>query len=556
MSRRLSFKKDTSQMITSQSSSGSSSPTVAMAGCEEKSIVSCGHADTCETDEAPVGITALKNIRVGVRFDERTVDYGDPLVLRSNFRKCYSASGMIESATKTPGFSSEGSNHLINLDVNSHKDSNSEIVDSHTAYRKIIDQEISQLKLKLSETQALSDTLQHELNHKRTSCQLLQEQLDIVTQQKREKENEAVQLETVVHHLQENTRETGEIRAELQSTVVELDNDCHRLRHHYKRLGSENRKLKKNLEDTQQNLEGSSMQNQGLKSENEWLKKQLWSGNKDATEQLSSDSELDNSEHGVAITGIRQFLSPPKIKKRRRRRQAQGPLHIDGVPSLAEDPHVLEDIVVGYTSVNTDLQQGSTNESLKTSRSFHSSKPRPLFEDTFMKKLAMRHGVSNADDGSNSHSLRTDDTPSHPRDFRPANSTNAPNIHIKNRNALQRSSYEVLSSISQMNLNKTNASHSNTTCIMDGQEPPSTEQQESSQWNLWSIFGKGRNEQQTEEKTTEESESSHCSEDFVQFPKGSGTGSRPAPSIASNEKPAKSILFPRAMREHGFHNTS
>jgi len=186
MSRRLSFKKGKSQMITSQSSSGSSSPIVAMAGCEEKSIVSCGHVDdSCESDEAPVGITTLKNIRVGVRFDERTVDYGDPLDLRTNFRKCYSASGMIESATKTPGFSSEGSNHLINLDVNSHKDSNGEIVDSHTAYRKIIDQEISQLKLKLSETQALSDTLQHELNQKRTSCQLLQEQLDIVTQQKK-----------------------------------------------------------------------------------------------------------------------------------------------------------------------------------------------------------------------------------------------------------------------------------------------------------------------------------------------------------------------------------
>ena len=91
---------------------------------------------------------------------------------------------------------------------------------------------------------------------------------------------------------------------------------------------------------------------------------------------------------------------------------------------------------------------------------------------------------------------------------------------------------------------------------MDGKEPSSTEQQESSQWNLWSIFGKGKNEQQTEEKTTEESESSHCSEDFVQFSKGSGTGSRPAPSITSNEKPAKSILVPRAMREHGFHSTS
>lgn len=514
----------------------------------ENETIPVGGQDS-DGEEFSIGeVTPLKKVtHADQSMNEEGMDApNDPLALRSNLhRKCHSAYGKIESDPKTNFV--DGRNHFIRLDLETSAKANGEIIDSHTAYRKIIDQEISKLKLQLSETQALADTLQNDLNQKKLSCELLQEQLNLVTTQNKDKGVQVIQLETVVHHLQEDARENGEIRAELQANVTQLDSDCHRLRHQNKRLRNESKKLKKALEMVHQDLEGVAMEKQGLKSENEWLKKQLWAGNEDANEQLASDSELDNTEHEVAITGIRNFLSPPKPKSRRRRRNTQGPLHIDGIeeeaiPPLAEDA---EDLTSGYNSLLTDTKHSAT-EGSKPSLNVAPKKARPPLQSSFISDLAMRHGVSNTDDISQSHSHLTEETPSTTRDTKRDNAKKSMHLNQRGRAYQRHSPDEVLSMISQMNLQRGNTT-TNTKSI---EEKETSEEKESSQWNLWGMFnginGRVKSDQQTEEKTTESSESSHCSEDFVQFNKTHG-GSRPTPSVASNEKPTKTVLVPKRL---------
>ncbi len=512
-----------------------------MTSAEGQKVPDDGHDS--ESEEFSIG--AVTPLKQKIVYTDQILGDEDRniLNLRSNYRKCHSAYGKIESDQRANV--DEGCNHVIKLDLETSARANGEITDSHTAYRKIIDREISQLKLQLSETQALADTLQNDLNQKKLSCELLQEQLNLVTTQNKDKGVQVIQLETVVHHLQEDARENGEIRAELQVNVTQLDGECHRFRHQNKRLRNEARKLKKELEKAHNELEGVAMEKQGLKSENEWLKKQLWPGNEDAIEQLASDSELDNTEHEVAITGIRNFLSPPKPKSRRRRRNTQGPLHIDGIEEETRPGEDAEDVTSGYNSIPTDTKHSAT-ESSRPSHNVAPQKVRPPLHNSFISDLAMRHGVSQPDDVSHTHSHLTEDTPSNIRDTKRHGIKSSSHVNQRGRAYQRHSSEEVLSMISQMNLQRENAN----TGTKSNEDNPTTEEKESSHWNLWGMFNgtnsKGKNDHQTEEKTTELSESSHCSDDFVQFNKLHG-GSRPSPSVASNEKPTKTVLVPKRL---------
>jgi hypothetical protein len=418
-------------------------------------------------------------------------------------------------------------NYCIKSDLDHVNKRTPVIVDSHTSYRKIIDDEITMLKFKLAKSMELADSLDNELKKKKVSYDLLNEQHYLVTQQRLASTNKIKELETILIHLQDNVRESALERAEFVSKQVQLNESCLVYQHSSKICKSECKRLKKDLVNLHQDMEGKNMENQGLRSENDWLKNQLWPGKACGQD---SDSETDTNEKDASTT-IKQIFSPlehslPKYQRRRRKRvdskaaavvtnvtdiqyeEDQASLTTEGVDLVSLPLYTDgEDRTAGYTSL-TDFQLKSASESgIDITNVITKDKNR---QNSFIRKLALRHGVSasmNAEDGNSTQSYRsigdnsslleeTKATKKWARQQERANSESASFKSASLDNNCRQPSFK--SSLS--NLQETDPEHE------IGKE--------AAPWSLWGILTgvstKG------EAKTKELSDSSHSSVEFIQ----------------------------------------
>jgi len=474
------------------------------------------------------------------------------------------------------------------------------IVDSHTSYRKIIDDEITKLKFQLTKAQSIADSLEHELKKRNLSCMLLEEQLSLVKRQRLESTKQVHQLETVVGHLQNHARESALERANFDNQHVELKEECLIYQHASKKYKSECRKLRKEVDNVRQDLEGRCMENQGLKSENDWLKNQLWPGKAGGGEETDSDLEAEERDrnrnlknlnmhvHGGGgganhFIGIKQFLSPlspPTYRRRRKRPVASSaqPAYQQSLSPKQEHeqeqeqeqttegeetegatiPMPLmddnEDQTAGYTSL-TDFQLKSASESgIDIAHINTRNKPVPR-STSFISKLALRHGISsNPDDSSKSA-----------QSYRSTNVDNVDNLRAENRAARKSArklyhSHESSSSFKSVALDPPRRpSFKSTLSKLSLRETDREEDEDANAnavpWSIWGIFtGTGASSKPSvdrTDKTKELSDCSHSSEEFIQNTNrtpvhtgmhiGTGTGTK------IETKPSSSVLMPKRL---------
>lgn len=206
--------------------------------------------------------------------------------------------------------------HFITSNLDSEVNSN--IEDSHTSYRKLIETEITELKIRLAEAQEKADTLQNNFNRISIEKGVLQASLDGLAEKYDNTRRHCDELGAVVAHFKENAKESSTMKRLLEERVERSNKDYQVLQRKNKQLRHENRKLLKQLKLAGSDLEGQGMENQGLKSENDWLKKQLQDklgnifshGSKDVSDlEESSDDE-------EPITDIRELISYTSASRR------------------------------------------------------------------------------------------------------------------------------------------------------------------------------------------------------------------------------------------------
>lgn len=479
------------------------------------------------------------------------------------------------SSSSNPGSSIAVPNYCIHSDLDDSSPSPLPvIVDSHTSYRKIIDDEITKLKFQLTKAQSVADSLEHELKKRNLSYMLLEEQFLLVKRQRLESTKQLHQLETVVSHLQDHARESALARANLTNQHVELNEECLSYQHASKKYKGECRKLRKEVDSVRQDLEGRCMENQGLKSEIDWLKKQLWPG-KVGGEETDSDFEakkrdlngnLNGNSHGaINITGIKQFLSPlspPSYQRRRRRRkrsvatasakpayqqsQSAGQEHekeheqkhttdgeeAEGGMTLMPLIDDSEDRTTGYTSL-TDFKLKSASESGIDIA--HVNTRDKVQKSSFISKLALRHGIStNPNDSKSAQSYRS----------MVANVGNVGNMRAESRAArkaarkvnLNHSHLQSSSSFKSVAVDSRRPSFKSALSKLSLHETDREDDEDkdtanvngdgnanAAPWSIWGILsGSGvgvsskPDHTQGEDKTKELSDYSHSSEEFIQ----------------------------------------
>lgn len=469
----------------------------------KRSALNVSFVDEDELENATVGVSR-RDASLLRRHSEGNID---PKVERSgSFALSKSISEKIlqlgvPNSQKQVDMSSP--NYCIRSDLDS--TAKTAIVDSHTSYRQDIDEEITQLKFQLVKFQALADSLEHQLKQKDSQNDCLGQQLFLVTDQRNDHSKRLTELETVISHLQDNVRESALERVELQAKLHSLTEENLKLRHATKRYKGECRKLKKDLEYANDDLEGKSMTIQGLKSENDWLKNQLWTGKE------NGDVDSDDSEKGVAITGMKEFLTTPSSRSRRRKKSTRSKElddniipdkreEIDQITIDAEDLVTLpqtdgEDRTAGYTSL-TDFQLRSATESgvdrKKNRKNGNKSE--------FISRLAERHGVSQTDDSSTQGANLV---PRRNKSFKSQHSSSFKTLPLDSSD--KKPSFR--STLSSMSLRETE----------EEQDPKDVA---NNTWSIWGIFGgtggTSKVGDQGEDKTKELSDSSHSSEEFIQ----------------------------------------
>lgn len=220
--------------------------------------------------------------------------------------------------------SGSGINHFLVTDLNhsKHISSSRKIVDSHTTYRRDLELEITDLKLKLAEAQERADTLQNEFNKVSFDSDVYQAKMDEVIEKYDVMKKHSDELGAVVTHLQENVKEASDTKNKLQEKLDRTTVECKSLMKKNKLLRQENRKLQRELKEAGHDLEGRGMENQGLKSENDWLKKQLHNSYNSGFghEQISDLGESSDDEK--VVTGIRELLSFPSSSRRSSRKSS------------------------------------------------------------------------------------------------------------------------------------------------------------------------------------------------------------------------------------------
>ena len=172
-----------------------------------------------------------------------------------------------------------------------------DIEDSHTSYRKDLEREITELKVKLAVAQERADTLQNNYNRVSYDNQVFKTKMDEMVEKYEGKVTHCEQLETVVAHLQGKAEEASEVRKILQEKVEKME-----------KMTKSTRKHKQEIRELKRDVEGLGMEKQGLKVEIDWLKKQLKTPAQDDLSDLGESSENPDEE---LVTGIREYLSFP-----------------------------------------------------------------------------------------------------------------------------------------------------------------------------------------------------------------------------------------------------
>jgi cytochrome c556 len=249
------------------------------------------------------------------------------------------------------------------------------IEDSHTSYRRDLDREVTDLKMKLAEAQERADTLQNDFNRVSIDNGVYQARMDEIVENHENTKKRADELGAVVIHLQENAKDASDARRILQGKIDTHEEECQSLAKKNRHLRHENRKLRRNLQDTGKDLEGRGMENQGLKSENAWLKQQLQSNRNGGLgqEDVSSLGESTTDDE-LMVTGIRELLGAPrrspskrKLTKRRSNRMGfHGPGLQEEKISAHQDDHCESSSRTGiFSSFRERSLKFSTSNSVK-----------------------------------------------------------------------------------------------------------------------------------------------------------------------------------------------
>ena len=417
-----------------------------------------------------------------------------------------------------------------------------DIIDSHTAYRKILDEKITDLKVQLAKTQAYADKLEHERNQNKVANDQVRTQLELATEETSNSTEKMAQLETVVSHLQERTREGALERVALQAAQLEHDNKLFELQLSTKKYRNEYRKLKKELVHVHQEMEGKAMEVQGLRSENDWLKKQLWPEKNNVAESDGSD----DANTVTVVTGIRQFLSPRKPRRRRRRSRQTGSTAIDketDQDNAQEREHAelrahaedAEDRTAGYSSL-TDFHLRSAPESGPHGEDRRNSSKKLQRQNSLIRKLAVRHGVTDLDDESQSRSYRSQDN-ANSLAFRFARKSPKSSSNRKSRDRDHHQEH-ITSSLSKVH-------------IHEKEQPRKEEITSGNQWNFWGMFngnGSKPNDKEMEEDSTKElSDSSIFYDEYLLQTKFRSSHTSQLAAVKKVEHQAKSgtVLVPK-----------
>jgi hypothetical protein len=206
--------------------------------------------------------------------------------------------------------------HFRTTDLLDDDSSDKKIEDSHTSYKRYLEKEVTELKIKLAMAQGNADILQNDFNRISADNTIYVEKLEEITEKHQNEKKRADELGAVVNHLQLNANETSNGRLILETKVSKLESNYRSVMQKNKSLRHENRMLRKELNEAEKDLEGRGMESQGLKSENAWLKKQLQSNNRETgLEDLSDLGDSSDDDH--VITGIRELLSARRTPSQR-----------------------------------------------------------------------------------------------------------------------------------------------------------------------------------------------------------------------------------------------
>lgn len=330
----------------------------------------------------------------------RSVTYGKGQ--RSEVFQKMKSTGQIETTRRES--SAEARRHMMNYtshtistDLISMKNlSKSKIIDSHTSYRQVLDEEITRLKLQLAEAQAKADTVQNELVLTRKDCEIKVTRLDDLKKHYEDARTRAKELATVVTHLQGNAKESALERATLRNNSDELAKEQQKYVQLYNKSINDHKRMKRMLKDVNKDVEGLRMENHGLRCENEILRKDL-----KRRRAINSDLHVDG-ENEQPIHGIREFLVIPSKSK------GMGPKTTSDltVSSIQRrDADFQEDLRVidedegedTYTSF-ADLQQMNRIYIGGRNRSSRLRKNDSGEADQILSKIATIHGRDSDDD--------------------------------------------------------------------------------------------------------------------------------------------------------------
>ncbi len=209
----------------------------------------------------------------------------------------------------------QGPNHVITIDLLDKSQRGVDIIDSHSSYKRSLELEIIELKVKLAETQELADTLQHNF------ARLSSNNGNYYTMYQNMKKH-CNELEVIVSHLEENAKEASDGRKNMQEKVDKCNIESQTLMRNNEQLRAENRKLKRDLKEAEDNLKWRGIENEVLKTENERLKNK--NGHKtdgDNRKGFTMSDLLERKDGLDVVNGIQNLLpfaaKPNETKKKR-----------------------------------------------------------------------------------------------------------------------------------------------------------------------------------------------------------------------------------------------
>jgi len=197
----------------------------------------------------------------------------------------------------------QGPNHVITIDPLDKSQRSTNILDSHTSYKRALEREIIELKVKLAEAHEQSDTLQNEF------ARLASNNGDYYSMYQNSKKR-CDELEALVSHLEDNAKEASDGRKTMQEKADKYNIESQSFMRNNEQLRTENRKLKRDLKEAEENLKWRGMENQALKNENERLKNKLGQKTEGGARKGFTMSDLMERKDGLeVVSGIQNLLS-------------------------------------------------------------------------------------------------------------------------------------------------------------------------------------------------------------------------------------------------------